>query len=69
VASEHRPKAASDENEENVKIPQIQPDEEFIKTAGINKRPGVPLGLRFQFNYINNIPTIPINPKKNEKFR
>lgn len=45
VASEHCPKAASDENEENVKIPQIQPDEEFIKTAGINKRPGVPLGL------------------------
>jgi len=46
VASEHRPKAAFDESEENV-IPQIQPDEEFIKTAGINKRPGVPLGIRF----------------------
>lgn len=26
-------------------IPKIQPDEEFIKTAGINKRAGVPLGL------------------------
>ena len=46
MASEHRPKTAFDESEENV-IPKIQPDEEFIKTAGINKRPGVPLGLRF----------------------
>jgi len=27
-------------------IPQLQEHEEFIKTAGIIKKPGIPLGLR-----------------------
>ena len=28
-------------------LPNLDKSDEFIKTAGINKRPGVPLGLRF----------------------
>ena len=40
---------ASGENHQRPSLPLMEEHEEFIKTAGIIKKPGIPLGLRYLF--------------------